>query len=106
MQTESIIAVILTLITVLGSAEAWRFYEKKAARKEKDDNSIKDDCAKRIDRLEQLLERSSQEKDELRDKILTLTKDLAELSIKVQYLELENKKLLDINIQFLKQKSQ
>jgi hypothetical protein len=67
---------------------------------------MKDDCAKRIDRLEQLLERSSQEKDELRDKILTLTKDLAELSIKVQYLELENKKLLDINIQFLKQKSQ
>jgi hypothetical protein len=30
MQSESIYAVIITLITVLGSAGAWRFYEKKA----------------------------------------------------------------------------
>jgi hypothetical protein len=52
-----------------------------------------------------LLERSSQEKDELRDKILNLTRDLAELTIKVQYLEMENKKLLELNTQFLKQSS-
>jgi len=105
MHTESIIAIIITLITVLGSTGAWRFYEKKAERKEKDDEFIKDDCAKRIDRLEQLLEKSSQEKDELRDRILNLTRDLAELTIKVQYLEMENKKLLELNTQFLKQKS-
>lgn len=103
MQSESIYAVIITLITVLGSASAWRFYEKKAERKEKEDEFIKDDCAKRIDRLEQLLEKSSEEKNELRDKILNLTKDLAELTIKVQYLEMENKKLLELNVQFLKQ---
>jgi septal ring factor EnvC (AmiA/AmiB activator) len=105
MQSESIYAVIITLITVLGSAGAWRFYEKKAERQEREDEFIKDDCAKRIDRLEQLLERSSQEKDELRDKILNLTRDLAELTIKVQYLEMENKKLLELNTQFLKQSS-
>lgn len=103
MQSESIYAVIITLITVLGSASAWRFYEKKAERKEKEDEFIKDDCAKRIDRLEQLLEKSSEEKNELRDKILNLTKDLAELTIKVQYLEMENKRLLELNVQFLKQ---
>lgn len=103
MQSESIYAVIITLITVLGSASAWRFYEKKAERKEKEDEFIKDDCAKRIDRLEQLLEKSSEEKNELRDRILSLTKDLAELTIKVQYLEMENKKLLELNVQFLKQ---
>jgi predicted RNase H-like nuclease (RuvC/YqgF family) len=105
MQSESIYAVIITLITVLGSASAWRFYEKKAERKEKEDEFIKDDCAKRIDRLEQLLEKSSEEKDDLRDKILNLTRDLAELTIKVQYLEMENKRLLELNVQFLKQKS-
>ena len=105
MQSESIYAVIITLVTVLGSASAWRFYEKKAERKEKEDEFIKDDCAKRIDRLEQLLEKSSEEKDDLRDKILNLTRDLAELTIKVQYLEMENKRLLELNVQFLKQKS-
>jgi septal ring factor EnvC (AmiA/AmiB activator) len=102
MQSESIYAVIVTLITVLGSAGAWRYYEKKAERKEKEDEFIKDDCAKRIDRLEQLLEKSSKEKDDLRDKILNLTRDLAELTIKVQYLEMENKRLLELNTQFLK----
>ena len=105
MQSESIYAVIITLITVLGSASAWRFYEKKAERKEEEDEFIKDDCAKRIDRLEQLLEKSSEEKDDLRDRILNLTRDLAELTIKVQYLEMENKRLLELNVQFLKQKS-
>jgi hypothetical protein len=35
----------------------------------------------------------------MREKILELTKDLAELSIKVKYLEMENKRLLELNTQ-------
>ena len=105
MQTESIYAVLITLITVLGSAGAWRYYEKRAQDKKEEEDFIKDDCARRIDRLEQLLEKSSKEKDELREKILELTKDLAELTIKVKYLEMENKRLLELNNQFLKTKS-
>ena len=105
MQTESIYAVIITLITVLGSAGAWRYYEKRAQEKKEEDDYIKDDCARRIDRLEELLEKSSREKDELREKILELTKDVAELTIKVKYLEMENKRLLEINNQILSNKS-
>jgi len=105
MATESIYAVLITLITVLGSAGAWRYYEKRAQDKKEEEDFIKDDCARRIDRLEQLLEKSSKEKDELREKILELTKDLAELTIKVKYLEMENKRLLELNNQFLKTKS-
>jgi len=105
MATESIYAVLITLITVLGSAGAWRYYEKRAQDKKEEEDFIKDDCARRIDRLEQLLEKSSREKDELREKILELTKDLAELTIKVKYLEMENKRLLELNNQFLKTKS-
>ena len=101
MQTESIYAVIITLITVLGSAGAWRYYEKRAQEKKEEDDYIKDDCARRIDRLEALLEKSSKEKDDLREKILELTKDVAELSIKVKYLEMENRRLLEINNQIL-----
>jgi septal ring factor EnvC (AmiA/AmiB activator) len=104
MQLESIYAVIITLITVLGSAGAWRYYEKRAQERKDDDDFIREDCAKRIDKLEALLERSSQEKDEMREKILELTRDLAELSIKVKYLEMENKRLSDINSQFIKTK--
>ena len=105
MATESIYAVLITLITVLGSAGAWRYYEKRAQDKKEEEDFIKDDCARRIDRLEQLLEKSSKEKDELREKILELTKDLAELTIKVKYLEMENRRLLELNNQFLKTKS-
>ena len=105
MQAESIYAVIITLITVLGSAGAWRYYEKRAQDRKDEEDYIKDDCARRIDRLEQLLEKSSREKDELREKILELTKDVAELTIKVKYLEMENKRLLEINNQILSNKS-
>jgi hypothetical protein len=101
MQPESIYAVIITLITVLGSAGAWRYYEKRAQERKEDEDYIKDDCAKRIDRLEQLLEKSAFEKDDLREKILELTKDVAELTIKVKYLEMENKRLLELNNQIL-----
>ena len=101
MQPESIYAVIITLITVLGSAGAWRYYEKRAQDRKEEEDYIKDDCARRIDRLEALLEKSSREKDELREKILELTKDVAELTIKVKYLEMENKRLLELNNQIL-----
>lgn len=104
MQQESIYAVLITLITVLGSAGGWRFYEKRAQYKKDENDFIKDDCAKRIDKLELLLEKSSIEKDEMRDKILELTKDLAELTIKVKYLEIENKRLLELNGQYIKSK--
>jgi septal ring factor EnvC (AmiA/AmiB activator) len=104
MAAESIYAVIVTLITVLGSAGAWRYYEKRAQDKKEEEDYIKDDCARRIDRLEALLEKSSHEKDELREKILELTKDVAELTIKVKYLEMENKRLLEINNQILNSK--
>jgi septal ring factor EnvC (AmiA/AmiB activator) len=88
-------------VTVLGSAGAWRYYEKRAQERKEDEDYIKDDCAKRIDRLEQLLEKSAEEKDDLREKILELTKDVAELTIKVKYLEMENKRLLEFNNQIL-----
>lgn len=104
MNMESIYAIIITLITVLGSAGAWRYYEKRAENKREEENYIKDDCNKRIDKLEDLLEKGSEEKDELRSKILDLTKSVAELTIKVRYLEMENKRLLEINNQIINSK--
>lgn len=90
---ESIYTVLITAVTVLGSASAWRYYEKRAMRKERSEDYMKDECRERIAKLEVLLERSSSEKDDLRYKILDLTKEVAELRVKVEFLEDKNKEL-------------
>jgi peptidoglycan hydrolase CwlO-like protein len=90
---ENVYSVIITAITVLGGASAWRFYEKRAERKEKNDEFIKHDCKDRIAKLEALLEESAKEKDNLRTMILDLTKQVAALSVKVEFLTKENEEL-------------
>lgn len=90
---ENIYSVIITAITVLGGTTAFRFYEKRALRRERDDEFIKNDCKDRITKLETLLQESSREKDELRTMVLALTKEVAALSVKVEYLTKENEKL-------------
>jgi peptidoglycan hydrolase CwlO-like protein len=90
---ENIYSVLITAITMLGGASAFRFYEKRAQKKEKDDDFIRHDCKDRISKLEALLEQSSKEKDDLRNMVLSLTKEVAALSVKVEYLTKENDKL-------------
>ena len=86
-------SVLITAITVLGGASAFRYYEKRAQKKERDDDFIKHDCKDRITKLETLLQESSREKEELRNMVLQLTKEVAALSVKVEYLTKENDKL-------------
>lgn len=62
-------------------------------RKEKSEDYMKDECRERIAKLEVLLEKSSSEKDDLRNKVLDLTREVAELRIKVEFLEDKNKEL-------------
>jgi septal ring factor EnvC (AmiA/AmiB activator) len=90
---ENIYSVLITAITVLGGTTAFRFYEKRAIRRERDDEFIRHDCKERITKLETLLQESSKEKDELRSMVLALTKEVAALSVKVEYLTKENDKL-------------
>jgi septal ring factor EnvC (AmiA/AmiB activator) len=90
---ENIYSVIITAITVLGGTTAFRFYEKRAMRKERDDEFIRHDCKDRIAKLEALLAQSSKEKDEMRNMILDLTKQVAALTVKVEYLTKENEEL-------------
>ena len=86
MQQESIWTVLITVVGVLGSASAWRFYEKRAMRKERDEEFIRHDCKDRIAKLEALLQSASKEKDEMRQTILRLTQQVAELTVKVDFL--------------------
>jgi hypothetical protein len=90
---ENIYSVLITAITVLGGTGAWRYYEKRALNKERDDEFIRHDCKDRISKLEGLLESASKEKDDLRMMVLNLTKEVAALSVKVEYLTKENEEL-------------
>jgi peptidoglycan hydrolase CwlO-like protein len=90
---ENMYSVLITAITVLGGTTAFRFYEKRAMRKERDEEFIRHDCKDRITKLEALLSAASKEKDELRGMVLALTKEVAALTVKVEYLTKENDKL-------------
>jgi len=86
-------SVLIAVVSVLGSAAAFKFYERKQSRKEKEDDFIKHDCKDRITKLEALLVSSSKEKDDLRNMILGLTKEVAALTVKVEFLTKENEQL-------------
>lgn len=93
MEVESIWTVLITIIGVLGSASAWRYYEKRAMVKEKNEDFIRNDCKDRISKLEALLEESSREKNEMRSTILKLTEQVSQLAVKVEFLQKENYEL-------------
>jgi hypothetical protein len=78
--------VLITAITVLGSTTAFRYYERRASHKERDEDFIRHDCKDRISKLEALLEESAREKEEMRSLILKLTAEVAELRTKVEFL--------------------
>ena len=87
---DNIYSVLITAITVLSGTTAFRYYEKRAMRKERDDEFIRHDCKDRITKLEALLAQSSKEKDEMRMMVLDLTRQVAELRVTVEFLREEN----------------
>ena len=89
-------SVMITALTVLGGASAWRYYEKRSLHKERDEDFIRHDCKDRISKLEGLLETAGKEKDDLRKMILDLTKQVAALGVKVEFLTKESEKLANV----------
>ena len=92
MDNSNMWSVLITAITVLGGTSAFRFYEKRAIHRERDDDFIRHDCKDRISKLEALLEASAKEKDDLRSLVLKLTAEVAELRVKVEFLNKGNTK--------------
>jgi peptidoglycan hydrolase CwlO-like protein len=90
---DSIYTVVITAITVLGGSTAFRYYERRAMHRERDEDFIRHDCRDRISKLEALLVESKEEKDKMRELILRLTSEVAELRMKVEFLTDENEKL-------------
>jgi len=91
MEITNIYSVLVTAITMLGGSAAFRYYEKRAQKRERDEDFIRHDCKDRITKLETLLHESSKDKDELRKQILELTALVAKLQTQVQYLQDKSK---------------
>ena len=91
MDPANIYTVLITAITVLGGSAAWRYYEKRAMHRERDEDFIRHDCKDRISKLEGLLEAAGKEKDEMRAQILELVAEVAALRTEIKYLTDKNR---------------
>ena len=96
--------IFVTLITVLTSTAAWKFYEKRMSLKAKKDEHdtkdgrlFRDDLRDRVLKLETLLIESSKEKDTMRESILVLTAQVSKLEVEVDFLRKDNEKLREEN---------
>ena len=83
---ENVWSVVITAITVLSGTSAFRYYERRAVNRERDDEFIRHDCKDRIAKLETLLATSSIEKDEMRAQLFELVAEVAALRTEIKYL--------------------
>jgi len=99
---ENITQIIITVVSVAGTAGIWQFLqarlkvkseERKSQLENNDGVQYRDDLKNRVRNLEALLAASSDEKDELRDQVLALTQEVSALRVKVEFLEKENDRL-------------
>lgn len=99
---DNYIQIIVTIVGVLGSASIWKYMEarlksknesKKLDLQNNDGVQYRDDLKNRVRNLESLLAQASDDKDELRNQVLTLTAEVNSLRVKVEFLEKENDRL-------------
>jgi len=99
---EQYLSTIVTIVTVLGSAGAWQFYQnrmklKHEERKEDkgDQNLYRDDLRERVAVLEQRLEQAYGEKEKTAKELGNVLAKLAEYKVRIEFLEKENDRLKD-----------
>ncbi len=99
---DSVTEIVTIVGGVLGTAGLWKFAEarmKIRAEQKKDETvnsdgiQYRDDLKRRVTKLEELLDESSKEKDELRSLVLKLTEEVSALRTKVEFLEKEKERL-------------
>lgn len=100
---ETLGTIILTLVTVLGGNAAWKYYEHRLNYKlqqkkleSKEDGMHINDLRSRIEKLELLLQQSSEEKEILRAQIIDLTAQTSTMKIELDYLLKENQLLKNL----------
>ena len=91
---------LITIVTVLGSAGAWQFYQsrlkiKHEERKEDkgEQTLFRDDLRERVAVLEQKLEEAYAEKEKTQQRLAVVMTELAEYKVRLEFLEKENDRL-------------
>ena len=106
MDETSLFTVLASVVTTLGSSKAWEYYSRRAetrrlAQEEKmnDKNLYRDDLRRKVEQLEQEIRDVTREKESeiktLLNQITSLSKELAAMRVRVEYLERENVLLKD-----------
>jgi len=92
--------IIITAITVLGSAGAWQFYQNRmklkyqAAKEDKSDmNLYRDDLRERVAVLEEKLEQERNAKEKTASELSKVMTQLTEYKVRLEFLEKENERL-------------
>lgn len=92
--------IVITAVTVLGSAGAWGFYQnrlklKHEEKKEEkgDQNLYRDDLRERVAVLEEKLEQAYKDRNEVAEKLTQVLMELSEYKIRLKFLEEENIRL-------------
>ena len=92
--------IAITVVTVLGSAGAWQFYQNRLKlqhESKKDDRSeqtlFREDLRERVAVLEEKLEQAYKEKNDVAEKLSQVLQELAEYKVRLEFLEKENDRL-------------
>ncbi len=92
--------IVITAVTVLGSAGAWQFYQSrlKLQHQEKnqdrsEQNLFREDLRERVAVLEEKLEQAYKEKNDVAEKLSQVLQELAEYKVRLEFLEKENDRL-------------
>lgn len=103
MSTESLITIVVTIISVMGSQAAFQFYTHRLSRRDREDDDRRQqemktngDLRERVAVLESKLERAEREKDEMQQEMLKLVETLAAIKVEVEFLRKENAYLKSI----------
>lgn len=97
---EQYYTVIITIVSVLGSAGAWQFYQNRmklkyqADKEDKtDQNLYRDDLRERVAVLESRLEQERQQKESTTAELTKVMTQLTEYKVRLEFLEKENERL-------------
>ena len=92
--------IIVTIVTALGSAGAWQFYQNRMKvktlqrKQDKDDKNLyRDDLREIVAILEQRLEQAYQEKEKTSQELAVVMSQMAEYKVRIEFLEKENDRL-------------
>jgi len=94
MLDQGLITIIVTIITTLGGAKAWEYYQKRLelnreGEREDKENALmfRDDLRERVAVLEEKLESSRRDKEDLLNSLAELKMSLAEFKTRIEFLE-------------------